>query len=386
MKLILKHIHLLFLAILVLLVYKLLFDFSSVMEWSGRILSIISPFLIGFVVAFCINIPVSWLEHKILKIRFKWVKKIARSVSVLVILAIVIFIIVLGVSLFIPMVYENVSELVRLMPDYIDQAVRSVQRIPLVQTTGFAEQLDVFLEDGVSFEGVLGMFGGERIDFVGVGTGVAQGLFSGLFTTILTVVSTIYFLLEYNRMRDFFKRLISSIGNEKRRTKMLKYVRLIDLSFRKFISCQVLDSIILGTIVTIEFFLLGSSYALVLGIMLGMLNIIPYFGSIFGSIIATLIIMFEQGWEIGIITAIILLITQQIDGNFINPKIMGTSFKISPVLVIIAITIGGAIGGVPGMIFGVPAMNVLKTLLEEYVEKKEKQKNSKPVEIGAASD
>ncbi|MDR2558258.1 MAG: AI-2E family transporter [Oscillospiraceae bacterium] len=386
MKNILKHIHLLFLAIFVLLAYKMLFDFESVARWFGGIISIVSPFLIGFVVAFCINIPVSWLEHKILKIKYKWVKKIARSVSVLVILAIVISVLVLGVSLFIPMVYENVSQLIALMPDYIDQAINAIKRIPLVQTMGIDEQLDVFTQGGVSFEGIFDSFGGGNIDLIGTAGGVGMWLFGSLFTTILTIVSTIYFLLEYNRMRDFFKRLISAMSNEKRQGRALKYVRLIDLSFRKFISCQVLDSIILGTIVTIEFFLIGSSYALVLGIMLGVLNIIPYFGSIFGSIIATLIIMFEQGWEIGVITAIILLITQQIDGNFINPKIMGTSFKISPVLVIIAITIGGAVGGVPGMIFGVPTMNVLKTLLEEYVEKKEKQKNSKPVEIAPASD
>jgi predicted PurR-regulated permease PerM len=313
------------------------------------------------------------------------VKKIARNVSVLIVLAIIISIIVLGVSLFIPMVYENVSELIRLMPNYIDQAVTAIQRIPLAQTTGFAEQLENFSGDD-ALEAALAMFeggGGNIVDWL---TTLGQGLFSGLFLVILTIVSTIYFLLEYNRMRDFFKRLIGVIGSDKRRGSTLKYVRLIDLSFRKFISCQVLDSLVLGTIVTIEFFLIGSSYALILGIMLGVLNIIPYFGSIFGSIIATLIIMFEKGWEIGVITAIILLITQQIDGNFINPKIMGTSFKISPVLVIIAITIGGAVGGVAGMIFGVPAMNVLKTILEEFIEKREKQKNSQPLEIPAVSD
>jgi len=371
----------LLLAVFILLVYKLLFDFSSVTYWAGRIIGIISPFLVGFVVAFCINIPVSWLEHKILKIKFKWVRRSARGFSIIFICAIIISVIVLGVRLLIPMVYNNAMQLAALLPVYYDQALDFIEKLPVAGTFGLDAQIAELRQGSNPFEGSVGGF-----DILGSATGVAQGLFSGLFTTILTVVSTIYFLLEYNRMRDFFKRLVSVMGSEKRRGKALKYVRLVDISFRKFISCQVLDSIILGTIVTIEFMLLGSSYALVLGIMLGVLNIIPYFGSIFGSIIATLIIMFEQGWEIGVITAVILLITQQIDGNFINPKIMGTSFKISPVLVIIAITIGGAIGGVPGMIFGVPVMNVLKTILEEYVEKKEKQKNSQPVEIAPATD
>jgi predicted PurR-regulated permease PerM len=172
-------------------------------------------------------------------------------------------------------------------------------------------------------------------------------------------------------MRDFFKRLIGAMSNENRHNKTLKYVRLIDLSFRKFITCQVLDSLVLGTLVTIAFLALQSSYFLILGIMLGMLNIIPYFGSIFGTAIAVFIIWATSGTQTAIVVAITLVIIQQIDGNFINPKIMGSSFKISPVLVIIAITIGGALGGVLGMIFAIPVANVFKTVLEEYIKSKE---------------
>jgi predicted PurR-regulated permease PerM len=86
-----------------------------------------------------------------------------------------------------------------------------------------------------------------------------------------------------------------------------------------------------------------------------------------------------MGLNTAIITAIVLLITQQLDGNFINPKIMGTSFKVSPVLVIIGITVGGAIGGVPGMILAIPVVNVLKTVLEEYIQTKEKKRANEGV-------
>jgi predicted PurR-regulated permease PerM len=372
-----KYVNILFLAIFILLAYKILFDFSSVTGWLGRIIRVISPFMIGFVIAFCINIPVSWMEHKILKVRFRWMRKLARGFSIMVVCAIIIFVIVLGVSLLIPMVYNNAMQLTDILPEYFDRAVTSIKGLPFADALGLDHRLENLTAHPLD---------GFEFDILGSATDIAQGLFAGLFTTILTIVSTVYFLTEYNRMRDFFKRLINVIGSEKKRGKTLKYVRLVDLSFRKFISCQVLDSIILGTITTIEFFILGSSYALILGIMLGVLNIIPYFGSIFGSIIASVIMLFDRGLETAIITAIILLITQQIDGNFINPKIMGSSFKISPVLVIIAITIGGAIGGVPGMIFAIPVVNVLKTILEEFVENREKLKNSKPLEDAVGSD
>jgi predicted PurR-regulated permease PerM len=335
----------------------------------------VSPFIAGFIIAFCINIPVSWLELRLRKIKFKWVKRIARSVSIIIMLAIVIFIIAIGLSLLIPMFYNNIAELVELMPRYIDQAVSFIKGLPFAETLGLDERFDI---SGTNpFEGI-DFSVADTFDF-------AQNIFSSLFAAILTTVSTIYFLLEYNRMRDFFKRLIGVIGSDKKRGSALKYVRLVDLSFRKFISCQVLDSLILATITTIIFFVLGSSYALVLGLVLGVLNIIPYFGSIFGSIFASLIMAFDKGLEVAIITAIILLIVQQIDGNYINPKIMGTSFKVSPVLVIIAITVGGAIGGVPGMIFAIPVVNVLKTIMEEFVEKREKMKKE-TYEAAPASD
>jgi predicted PurR-regulated permease PerM len=107
--------------------------------------------------------------------------------------------------------------------------------------------------------------------------------------------------------------------------------------------------------------------------MLGVANIVPYFGSIFGSMLAVFITFFSNGWETALLTAIILLITQQFDGYFINPRIMGTSFKLSPIIVIIAITVGGALGGVAGMIFAIPVVNVLKTVMDEFLETREKK-------------
>ena len=378
MKNIHKYVKILLLAVCILLAYKILFDFASVSGWFRRIISIMSPFIAGFIIAFCINIPVSWLEIKIRKIKFKFVKKFARSASILINVAVIILVLVIGLSMLIPMIYQNAMQLADLLPMYYDQAISYLTNLPFAEEIGLADSIKALEEEVNPFENFELNFADTFL--------VAQGVFSGLFTTILTIVATVYFLLEYNRMRDFFKRLISVISSDKKREGTLKYVRLVDLSFRKFISCQVLDSIILGAITTIEFTILGSSYAPVLGIMLGALNIIPYFGSIFGSVIASLIMVFDRGLETAIITAIILLITQQIDGNFINPKIMGTSFKVSPVLVIIAITVGGALGGVAGMIFAIPVVNVLKTILEEYVQNKEKQKNMKPVEIPAVSD
>jgi predicted PurR-regulated permease PerM len=107
--------------------------------------------------------------------------------------------------------------------------------------------------------------------------------------------------------------------------------------------------------------------------MLGILNYVPYFGSIIGSIIAIIIVTFTQGLTPGIITAVVLLITQQIDGNIIQPKLMGGSFSMSPLLIIISVTVGGAFAGILGMIIAIPIVAVLKDALEDLINYREQQ-------------
>jgi predicted PurR-regulated permease PerM len=356
-----KYIKIFLLSVAILIAVKILFNFESLTGIFSYIMGIINPFFFGFVIAYCINIPVSWLEKKINKIKWRWIRKASRPISIIVNLLVLLGTIAFGLINIIPMIYDNARQLIAEMPGYIDAGIKAVKQLPLTDELGIAARLSE-----IDILSVWNSFMPEA-DAV---TQMATGFFSGLFTAFLTVVATVYFLFEYNKVKEFIKRLIRA-HNPKRQRPALKYIRLIDSSFRKFLTCQFLDSLILGTMTMIGFTVMGSQYAVTLGLLLGAMNIIPYFGSIVGSVIAVFIIWATSGLDTAIVVAIMLLVMQQIDGNFINPKIMGTSFKISPVLIIIAITIGGAIGGVIGMIFSIPVVNVLKTVLEEYIQTKE---------------
>lgn len=365
-----RYIKIFFLAAAVALTVKVLFDFESFAGLFTYISGIIRPFIFGFIIAYCINIPVSWLERKLCKLKLNWLRKAARPISIVVNLVLLIGFIAFGLWNLIPMIVDNVQQLIAELPGYVQSGIHELRRLPFANELG----LDVRL-DSLNVEDILS-FLPEPQDMLGMAT----GFFSGVFTVFLTIVATVYFLAEYNKVRRFIKRLIRA-HSPKRQKPVLKYIRLVDFSFRKFLTCQFLDALILGTITMIEFTIIGSPYAVTLGLMLGAANIIPYFGAILGSIIAVFIIWATEGVRLAIIVAVMLLITQQIDGNLIGPRIMGTSFKISPVLVIIALTIGGAIGGVMGMLFAIPVANVLKTILEEYVVTKEKERiNNDPPE------
>jgi len=393
MKNISKYLWIFVLAVACLLAYKFLFDYDSIISRIGRIIRPLQPFVWGFAIAYCINIPVVWLEKKLNTLkarRFKvkwadklaagkgvtliiaWINKSARLLSILITYTVIAFITVFGLSRLIPMVYDSAQQLIELIPGYVEEGLLAAKKLPIPKEIGIDinSYIDPLLESK-SWQTLIPDLDFNFSDSFQYATQYAASIFSVFFRGILTFVSSVYFLLEYNTIKGFVKRIIGIIHSTHTRDAALKYVNLIDTSFRQFLSCQFLDSLILCMITMVEFTFLGSPYAVVLGIMLGAANIIPYFGSIFGSVAAVVITGFTNDFKTALITGVVLLITQQFDGNFINPKIMGKSFSVSPVLVIIGISVGGAIGGITGMVLAIPVVNVLKTILEEYMQSRE---------------
>ena len=152
-----------------------------------------------------------------------------------------------------------------------------------------------------------------------------------------------------------------------------RYYKKTNSIFFHFISGQILDAIIIGIITSIAMSIMGVKYAILLGFMIGLFNIIPYFGAIAAVIIAIIITIFTGGFIQAIWLGIIVIILQQIDANIINPRILGNSLDLSPILVIFSVTIGGAYFGVLGMFLGVPVMAFLKLMLEDIIEYRNKK-------------
>ena len=125
---------------------------------------------------------------------------------------------------------------------------------------------------------------------------------------------------------------------------------------------------IVGIITSIAMSIMGVKYAILLGFIIGLFNIIPYFGAILAVVIAIVITIFTGGIVKAIWLAIVIIVLQQIDANVINPKILGNSLNLSPILVIFAVTVGGAYFGVLGMFLGVPVTALLKIIIEDFID------------------
>jgi predicted PurR-regulated permease PerM len=168
--------------------------------------------------------------------------------------------------------------------------------------------------------------------------------------------------------------MIAAICTFKANETIIKYSRKLNHNFHMYIYTQTIDGIILGSLMIGLLLIFRSPHALLLGLILGIVNYIPYFGSIFGTAFAVIVVAFTQGIPTAAVAGVFMFIIQQADGNFIQPKLMGGSFSLSPLLVIISVTIGMHYAGILGMLMAIPIVAILKDLLDEYIEYREYKK------------
>lgn len=200
------------------------------------------------------------------------------------------------------------------------------------------------------------------------------GLAQGIFSVFVSLIMSVYILLERGEILKFARRLLEALFKKETCKAIDNYFVKANDIFFKFISSQLIDALIVGIIVSIGMWILRVKYWVLLGFMIGLFNIIPYFGAIVGVTIAAIITLLTGGFSKAIWMLIVVIILQQLDANIINPKIIGNALKLSPILVIFAVTLFGAYFGVLGMFLAVPIIAVIKILVNDFIDYKIKNK------------
>lgn len=368
-----KWMYYFLLALAIIIVYKFLDNFTAIGQAIGKFLDVIAPFLTGGLLAYLLYIPASRIEKGFEKSKRKFIKKKARGISVLITYIIAILIIILLVNVILPVVIDSVIELVSNIQNYWNIVMEKWGALPEDSILKSQQAQDIIKALGESIQGTdyKQYISTERI------TGYIKsviGVASGIFDVFVSVVVSVYILLQRGSIIRFLKKLTMAIFDEKICEKIGTYVDSTNRIFFKFISGQLIDGIIVGILVTIGMSIIGVKYAVLLGFMIGLFNIIPYFGAIVAVAISILITIITGGVSQTLIMAIVVIILQQIDSNIINPKIIGNSLEISPLLVIFAVTVGGAYWGVLGMFLAVPVAAVLKIIIDDWIEYKNQKK------------
>ena len=359
------------LGIAIIVVYKVLDNFSAISGVIGDFFNIITPFLSGTLLAYLLYIPASRIEKSFL--RSKIFKKRARGISVFLTYVLAILVIILVVNVILPVITDSIVELISNFQGYWNSAIDRLNALPedSFLKSQFVDNVVKSVEASIHNIDFKNYLDPNKItSYIKSVLGVA----SGIFDVFVTLVVSVYILLQRGQIGEFFAKLAVAMFDEKTCNKMEEYINSTNKIFFKFISSQILDAIIVGILVTIAMSIIGVKYAILLGFMIGLFNIIPYFGAIVAVIISVIITIITGGLSQAILMAVVVIILQQIDSNIINPKIIGNSLEISPVLVIFTVTLGGAYFGVLGMFLAVPVIAVLKIVINDYIEFKIKKK------------
>jgi len=358
-------------AVAVIAVYKTLDNFKDITNWIKGILDVLMPFIVGIFISYILYIPCKKIENVYSKSKLKLIKKKARGLSVFTVYLIALILLTLAIQFIVPTLATSITDLANNLVGYYNNTMENFNNIPedsilrKIDINKIAESLsNIKIEEFINLETIMEYAKG------------ALGIATGIFDFFVSLIVSVYVLIERTQILQFIKKLSNAIFKEKTYNAIGKYFNNTNAVFFKFLSSQLLDAIIVGILTSIAMMMLGVKYAILLGFLIGLSNLIPYFGAIVGIGITIIITIFTGGITQAIWLAIVVIILQQIDANIINPKIVGDSLKISPLLVIFAVTVGGAYFGMFGMFLAVPIFTVLKIFIEDYIEYKNKVKNN----------
>ena len=329
------------LAVAIIAAYNILGNLAGVAQTIGNILGAIMPFCIGLLIAYILYMPCRSIETLFKKSKKKsFVNKHAR-----------------GLSLFtnLPGYYNSVTEKINELPE--DNILRSEKATEIINNI-----------KNIDFTALFNM---ERIQQY------IKSFISAMETILdafIAVIVSVYILAQRNAIIRFLSKFTKAVASENAYEKIKKYFMKSNSVFFKFLTSQVLDAILVGVLVSVALSILQVKYAVLLGFMIGLFNLIPYFGAIVAVVIAILITVLTGGIGKALLMTVVVVILQQIDANIINPKIVGDSLEISQLLVIFAVTLGGAYFGVIGMFLAVPVATVIKLVIEDFIEEREKSK------------
>ena len=366
-----------FTAILVVALWK----FDTVLEGAKNIWGILFPFVLGGAIAFVINVPMSFLEKKIFgktKDENKVGKKLARPISLLltIILAVgVIALVMFGVS---PQLTRTMGSLMISIANFVPQMQNWIREfshnnqeiMKLVNQVQFNQ--DQAIKWGIS---ILGSGAGNMMNTTMSAVG---SIVSGFATFFIAFSFACYILFQKEKLHVQIRKVFFAFIPKQKAEAFLKICSLTYQTFANFLTGQCVEAVILGSMFVVTLSILKMPYALLIGTLIAFTALIPIFGAFIGCAVGCFLIFMVNPKQ-AILFIIVFLILQQIEGNLIYPHVVGGSVGLPSIWVLAAVTIGGNLMGIVGMLIFIPLVSVLYTIFREFVYLRLKEKNIKQV-------
>ena len=346
------------------LVIFALVNFSKIFVFLGKVISIFSPFLLGIILAFVLNVLNNFIEKKIFgKIKpSKIWNKIKRPLCITLSLILVFLTIFFVMNLLIPQLKNSASLFTDTLPAYKEDIIGILNKFDVDESTvnKVGEYLDNFgkvITDYIK---------GNSKDVITVTTEVATSVDNIISKGIITLVFAIYMIAQKETLSRQINKVMKAYLKSKTINKINTVGTLANKTFSNFVTGQCLEALIFGSLVFVGMLIFRFPYASTIGVLLGFTALIPIFGAFIGTAIGFILIMMVSPVK-AILFVVFIIVLQQIEGNLIYPRVVGKSIGLPGMWVLLSVTVGGSIGGILGMLIATPLCSLLYALFTKMV-------------------
>lgn len=352
--------------------YFIASQIGSFSEKIGIAIGIMYPFIIGFAIAYLLNFILDFYEVKVLG-KAKWFSKLRkvqkRSIGLLLTYLTAIGICYLFIHFIVPQLIDSIMGFVNDVPQYVDNVTRLFNDL-MSETNVSPEYAALIQEQMDKYIQFIMDFAKEIIPIVG---NMLKVIASSVWNIVLGIIISVYLLIDKENFFAINRKITCALFSTKTANRIFELTYRSNETFGKFLSGKIIDSAIIGVLSFVVFSIFKMPYTLLISVIIGVTNIIPFFGPFIGAIPSFIIILFVSPTK-ALIFLLLVFIIQQIDGNIIGPKILGDSIGISAFWILFAILVAGKFLGIVGMIIGVPLFAIVYSIIKEEVEYKLKIK------------
>lgn len=358
----------------IIVFYLAISQLGAVLSKIHGAIGILQPFIIGFSIAYLLNFILKFYEKKIFEDsnikKFKLKQKTRRGFGILFTYATALIVVFLFIKFVLPQVVDSISGLINDIPTYINETNKFIDGT-LAKLNIDQEYLRIINEN---FNDLVNYIIKIATNFLPLLGGMLTSVASSIWNIILGIIISIYLLIDKERFCALIKKITYAIFPKYASEKILEVSYMSNSIFGKFLIGKIVDSAIIGVLTFFILALCKMPYAILVSVIVGITNIIPFFGPFIGAVPSFIIILFISPIK-ALWFLVIIFIIQQLDGNIIGPKILGDSIGISAFWILFSILVAGKFLGLIGMIIGVPLFAVIYAIAKEIIEGKLKKKN-----------
>ena len=352
---------------------------SSVVAGIVLAINIAKPFIYGGAIAFVLNIPMKLVENKLLrKWRGKAADKLKRPISMVLSILLVLLIIAVVFNTVVPQLTATIAEIGRKIPEFAQQVVSMLdefsQNYPqLEEQVSKLESLRINWESLA--DGVINFLKNGMSSMLTSTVTFASSVIGGVVNLFISVVFALYILGQKEKLEDQGKRIVTAYFPNKASDKILEVMALLYKNFSNFITGQCTEAVILGTMFVIAMTIFRMPYAVLVGVLVAFTALIPIVGAFIGCIVGAFLILIDDP-ILAVWFVLMFLVLQQLEGNLIYPKVVGNSVGLPSMWVLMAVSLGGSLFGVAGMLFFIPLFSTFYVLLRESVNSRNAAKQA----------